>query len=115
MVSLAFSTPIKKFNQKPVGFWISFEPTLFIGINSIRNRPTTPHALLRPIALSFIGALASLIAFPLSEYPLNTALKLAELWCLLFGFPAIDNIDAKRCHLCLELPTFSIVPMAAIN
>src|SRR4051794_30388780 len=77
--------------------------------------PAAPHALLRPISLALVGALAGLVALPLRKYALDAALKLAELRRLLLRLAAVDHINAERRHLGLKLSPLQIVAMTTID
>src|SRR5262249_9365634 len=113
------SIVIRSAFQDPEQHWICFrmrlQPTMSIWLETVWGQPTTPHALLRPVALALVGALAGLVALPLGQHALDAALKLAELRCLLLRLAAVDHIDAQRRHLGFELAPLKIVAMTTVD
>lgn len=78
--------------QHRVALWVGLEPALAVRLHTIRNVPTAPLALLSTVAVALIGALAGLIALPLGQHALDTALELAILRRLLLRLTAVDYL-----------------------
>ncbi|MFN8504342.1 MAG: hypothetical protein U0177_20750 [Kouleothrix sp.] len=101
--------------QHRVALRVRLEPALAVRLHTIRNVPAAPLALLSTVAVALVGALACLVALPLGQHALDTALELAVLRGLLLRLTAVDHLDLEDGHVRLELAALHVVAVAAVD